>query len=45
MERISLRMTNSFLYEMPQIYMDDNIENDRVASPKSVSINLNAYGA
>ena len=34
--------TNSFFYEMAPFYMAGNNENDRVASPESVSIHLNA---
>ena len=33
--------TNSFLYEMTPIYVGDNNENDRVASPESVHIHFN----
>ena len=34
---------NSLLYEKTQIYMGGNIETDRVASPGSISVYLNAF--
>ena len=43
-ERICSDGANYFLYEVTPIYMGGNNENDRVASPESVSIHLKVYG-
>ena len=40
-----LGWANSFLHEMTPIHMGGNNENDRVASPESVTIHLKVYGS